>query len=114
MGIYCPPLGLPNDDVTRPLPRVRCGCGFSDKRDYVPFYWWLRTLNLPPPKRPISSAVLAQESQNPEALRAEPAGKPVGMGCDPQACGGELSRRPGARRVPLGLQHPEGVVGPEL
>ena len=37
---------------------------FSDERDYTPFYWWLRTLNLPPPKRPISSAVLAQEGQD--------------------------------------------------
>jgi len=64
----CPLCGGELEEFKTKRTRImRCSCGFSDERDYVPFYWWLRTLNLPPPKRPISSAVLVQEGQDPEA-----------------------------------------------
>jgi len=31
----------------------QCECGFYDDHDYVPFYHWLKSLNLPLPKWPL-------------------------------------------------------------
>jgi hypothetical protein len=38
-------------------------CGFFDDRDFVPFYHWLKALNLPMPKHPL------QRIEPPEELR---------------------------------------------
>jgi hypothetical protein len=37
------------------------GCGFYDDRDYVPFYHWLKALNLPLPKHPLQRIELPEE-----------------------------------------------------
>jgi hypothetical protein len=36
-------------------------CGFYDDRDYVPFYHWLKALNLPMPKHPLRKLQLPEE-----------------------------------------------------
>jgi len=49
---------------------MRCQqCDFYEDRDYVPFYWWLRTLNLPFPKHPLRALQKPSETKpsDPEA-----------------------------------------------
>jgi len=36
-------------------------CGFYDDRDFVPFYHWLKALNLPMPKHPLRKLQLPEE-----------------------------------------------------
>jgi len=31
----------------------RCECGFYEDRNYIPFHYWLKSLNLPLPKHPL-------------------------------------------------------------
>ena len=44
-------------------------CGFTEDHDYVPFHWWLRTLNLPLPKWPLRGLELPTKTKpnDPEA-----------------------------------------------
>jgi hypothetical protein len=67
-------------------------CGFYDDRDFVPFYHWLKALNLPLPKHPLRKLQLPEElkllinSVRPESPRA---GR--------ELAGSRLWRRPAAR-----------------
>jgi len=38
---------------TKRVRVTRCSCGFTEDRDYTPFYWWVRELGLPLPKWPL-------------------------------------------------------------
>jgi len=67
-------------------------CGFFDDRDFVPFYHWLKALNLPMPKHPLRKLQLPDElkllinSVRPESPRA---GR--------ELAGSRSARRPAAR-----------------
>jgi hypothetical protein len=67
-------------------------CGFSDDRDFVPFYHWLKALGLPLPKWPLRKLQLPDElerlinSVRPESPRA---GR--------ELAGSRSARRPAAR-----------------
>jgi len=66
----CPLCGGRLEELRTKQTRVmRCQCGFSDERDFIPFYWWVKELGLPPPRGPISSAArtLAGKGQDPGA-----------------------------------------------
>jgi hypothetical protein len=91
---------------------MHCECGFYEDRDYIPFYHWLKSLKLPLPKYPLRALQKPNvaEIERPGSLNGL-AGKPVGVGCNPQACGDELPRRPGARRASSGCNTRGGAVG---
>ena len=70
----CPICGRKLKELKTTRTRIeRCECGFSDERDYVPFYWWVKALGLPIPRWPLGNFSYKQ-SQDRKPERAGPAG----------------------------------------
>jgi len=51
-------------------------CGFFDDRDFVPFYHWLKTLNLPLPRYPLQRIELPEELRKLDSIRPGSPGGP--------------------------------------
>jgi transposase len=49
-------------------------CGFYDDRDFVPFYHWLKALNLPLPKHPLQRIELPEELRRKLLINSVPPG----------------------------------------